>query len=90
MLLVLTFIFYDRLYTFTTFTVLITVVLVLEYVVKIGWSTRFYITYAFLLLPFFIVNGMLTGFGLDQPVVQYNDAENMGIRLITIPCEDVF
>jgi lycopene cyclase domain-containing protein len=41
-------------------------------------------TWAICLIPFFIVNGVLTAL----PVVTYNDAENLGIRLYTIPAED--
>lgn len=41
------------------------------------------------LIPFFVVNGILTGSGLDAPVVWYNDAENAGIRFFTIPIDDV-
>jgi len=50
----------------------------------------FYITYAVLLIPFSIVNGLLTGFSYPQPIVWYNNAENLGLRLVTIPVEDIF
>lgn len=52
------------------------------------WLGRFYVGYLVSLIPFFIVNGLLTGSFLDEPVVWYNDAENLGIRLGTIPVED--
>lgn len=42
------------------------------------------------LIPFIMVNGVLTGSFLNEPIVWYNDSENLGIRLFTIPLEDVF
>ncbi|HRY33522.1 MAG TPA: lycopene cyclase domain-containing protein [Bacteroidales bacterium] len=45
---------------------------------------RFYLVFFISLIPFFLINGILTAL----PVVMYNDAENLGIRLITIPVED--
>lgn len=55
-----------------------------------GKIIHFYKTYLVLLIPFFIVNGLLTGTGIDQEVVWYNNGENLGIRLLTIPIEDIF
>lgn len=48
----------------------------------------YYITFLFMLIPFFIVNGVLTGSGIVNEIVWYNDGENLGIRLNTIPIED--
>lgn len=47
---------------------------------------RFLLAYGVCLVPFLIVNGLLT----SLPVVLYNDSENIGLRIYTIPAEDVF
>lgn len=49
---------------------------------------KFYITFLFLLIPFVVVNGLLTGSFAGREVVWYNNAENLGIRFLTIPIED--
>lgn len=42
-----------------------------------------------MLIPFFIVNGILTGTGIQDEIVWYNNSENLGIRIGTIPIEDI-
>jgi len=75
---------YNRLYTSITFA-LTSVFLIVHYIVfKTRYLGRFYLGYLVHLIPFFIVNGILTAF----PVVIYNDSENMGIRMVSIPVED--
>ncbi|MCX6275996.1 MAG: lycopene cyclase domain-containing protein [Bacteroidetes bacterium] len=81
---------YFRLYTSVTFVSLALLLLFLKYVMKVNWLPKLFSIYPILLLPFFIVNGILTGTGPDAPVVWYNNAENLGIRMLTIPVEDTF
>jgi len=57
---------------------------------KTTWLLRFYLVYAILLIPFLIVNGLLTGTGLAAPVVWYNPNDILGPRILSIPVEDVF
>lgn len=47
-----------------------------------------YRTYVVSLIPFFIVNGILTGALTEEPIVIYNDLQNTMIRIVTIPIED--
>ena len=79
---------YDKLYTAINYSVL---VLLLTYTVfKVPYILNtFFITFLIVLIPFSIVNGILTGSFIDEPVVVYNNVENLGIRLGTIPIEDI-
>ncbi|WP_233138165.1 lycopene cyclase domain-containing protein [Mucilaginibacter sp. MD40] len=81
--LVLLAIYHDRLYTAVTFALL---PLVLLFTFKKEWLPKFYMAFIVSLLPFYIVNGLLTSI----PVVLYNNAQNMAIRVTTIPFEDHF
>lgn len=88
-LLVAGLIFHNEMYTVFTF-VLTAVFMLLFILFKNKFPelhlTTFFISYAITLIPFLVVNGLLTAL----PVVQYNDQENLGIRIYTIPLEDVF
>ena len=88
-LLIIGFSFSGRHYTSWTFTftgVFIAVIFSLGNYFKKFNATAFLISYAVILIPFLLVNGFLTAI----PVVLYNNAENLGIRIYTIPFEDVF
>jgi lycopene cyclase domain-containing protein len=78
--------YYDRVYTLITFGLLAVVLLFAEFILKSSLLSRFYLAYLVSLLPFYIVNGILTSI----PIVMYNDAENMAFRVGTIPLEDHF
>lgn len=88
-LLITGVIFIDKLYASVTFISTAFVCLLLKFIFRINWFGKAISAYAILLIPFLIVNGILTGTGLEEPVVRYNNSETLGIRLLTIPVEDV-
>jgi len=90
-ILLITGIYYhQKLYTATTFISLGIFILTIKYIAKVTWLPNLISIYPVLLIPFFIINGVLTGTGLEHPIVWYNNSENLGIRLLTIPIEDIF
>tara|TARA_Y100000589_G_scaffold293182_2_gene297847 strand:- start:1675 stop:2352 length:678 start_codon:yes stop_codon:yes gene_type:complete len=50
-----------------------------------------YIPIAFFIsiIPFLLVNGLLTGFFTEEPIVWYNENQKINQRIFTIPIEDV-
>lgn len=81
---------FDRIYTFTTFYLLAIYLLLSKLIIKIKYWNVAILSYIILLIPFFIVNGYLTGMFTEEAVVLYDNQENLGIRLGTIPLEDTF
>ncbi|MBC7745716.1 MAG: lycopene cyclase domain-containing protein [Flavobacterium sp.] len=79
-------VFYDRVYTLVTFGLLFSIIFYAGFISKFSYLSRFYLAYFVSLIPFLLVNGILTCI----PVVLYNNAENADTRVGTIPIEDFF
>lgn len=80
--------YYAKPYTFLTFG-LSSVFLILHrrYGTKFV-RKRFYLSYIVVLIPFLLVNGVLTGAFTEEPIVAYSEQAFMGKRIFTIPVED--
>ena len=86
-LLVIAFFNIPRAYTFWNF--LFTGILLIYIGIKNpDWLSKFWIAYLYHLIPFFLVNGVLTGSYIEDQVVWYNNDENFGVRIFTVPLED--
>lgn len=90
LLLIISVIYYDRWYTATTCILPALLLLYLVLIAKVSYLGRFFTGYLLSLIPFIIVNGVLT----LKPVVMYNNLENSGIRISipyisNIPVEDL-
>ena len=73
-------------YTWSTFGLLAITFLILYWVKFTQHLSYLLLAWAIALLPMAFVNGILTA----NPVLIYNDAENLGFRIGTIPFEDFF
>ncbi len=79
----------DRTYTFVNFLVLPAILLLSFYFAR--EVVQYYLViYPILLIPFFIVNGILTGTGIEQAVFDYDPNAILGIRIFSCPLEDMF
>lgn len=73
---------------YTSITFLLTAIYLIFRLIRKANLAHHYLAY-FIILPFFCIsNGILTGSFLEAPIVWYDDGENLGIRLFTIPVED--
>ena len=54
------------------------------------WYQDFMWAYLLCLIPFFIVNGVLTGAVTPKPIVWYSEQHIIGWRMISIPFEDLY
>lgn len=79
----------DKLYTVCSFG-LFSGLMFLQLRKKFSVFNRYILSFIIILIPFFIVNSILTGSFTNEPIVWYNNQENLGIRIGTIPIEDFF
>ena len=57
---------------------------------KYSWYPRAIFAFLVVQIPFSIVNGILTGAVTPEPIVWYSPFHIVGIRILTIPIEDIF
>jgi lycopene cyclase domain-containing protein len=84
-LIALSIVYHDRTYSLVNF-ITASLIIISQFVLKTHktWLNLFFVSYLVCLIPFFIVNGVLT----SLPVVGYNNEENLALRVFTIPVED--
>lgn len=85
---VVTLLHHDKIYTLVTSLITIATLIYLHFIARVNWISKASLVFTLLMLGFFPVNGMLTGTGLESPIVNYNPANFLGIRILTIPIED--
>lgn len=78
----------DKMYTSVNFFVAAAMLLVHYLLFRDKYIGKFIFAYLVHLIPFIICNGILTGGLTESPVVIYNNAENLSIRIWTVPIED--
>ncbi|MEB2779380.1 lycopene cyclase domain-containing protein [Algoriphagus sp. C2-6-M1] len=87
-LLILAFLNLDKMYTSVNFLVGALALGIHWLIFKDKYMGRFLFAYLVHLIPFILCNGILTGGLTPEPVVLYNNTENLGIRIWTVPIED--
>lgn len=78
----------DKWYTSVNFLIGAFTLLTHYLIFKDRYLGRFIFAYLVHLIPLMLCNGILTGGMTEEPVVIYNNAENLGIRIWTVPIED--
>lgn len=77
-----------QIYTLVTALITIFTLLYMHFIARVTWIGKASLVYLILMLGFFPVNGVLTGTGLKTPIVNYNSADFLNFRLLSIPIED--
>jgi len=93
---------YQKWYTFTAHLFCGLFLLAHLLVLKSNYLSRFMLVFVIIFLPFIISNGILTGIdfwnydfintspeGIREKIVWYDNSHNLGLRLFTMPADDV-
>lgn len=78
---------YDKWYTLVNFLYASILIIILK-IYNIDVLKKYYLTFLVMLIPFLLINGILTGSLIEHEVVWYNNDENLNFRILTIPVED--
>lgn len=88
--LLLSIVYMKQWYTLTACSSASLLVIGIHFRARKAWFNQFVLMYLICLIPFLVVNGALTGFFTDEPVVWYSDEHISGFRVGTIPIEDFY
>ena len=77
-----------KLYTFSAASLTAALLIYHLFFIKKTYLSRFYLAFLVSLIPFTLMNGVLTGGFTLEPVVVYNPEEFLGIRCFSIPFDD--
>lgn len=88
--LLLTIFYLRNWYTLTACSLSVLLVIGVHFRARAKWFNHFALAFMICLIPFLIVNGILTGFATPEPVVWYSEDHITGIRIGTIPLEDIY
>jgi lycopene cyclase domain-containing protein len=86
--IIVVILYYDRTYPVVTALATSITLVLLQLTSRANLIGRATLVYLLLLPGFLAVNGVLTGTGLESPVVNYNPNEIINVRIGTIPVED--
>ena len=80
---------WNKRYTSINFLMASATVAIHLYIFEVKIMSKFLLTFIVQLVPFFVCNGILTGSLTKEPVVIYNNSHNLGLRIGTVPIEDI-
>jgi lycopene cyclase domain-containing protein len=79
---------FDKTYTFVNFVGAAIIIFIALWIYRGKSLGYFVMSFLIALVPFLLVNGVLTGTGIEDQIVWYNSNDILNIRILTIPIED--